>query len=101
MPTPEQIFEANQNGDFETRLQRLEQEWHRAERANSALCLVMMDLDRFKNYNDDFGHPAGDVVLQKVASLPQLVEDFSSLLKDLLSTIPYKKALVLASGNDR
>jgi diguanylate cyclase (GGDEF)-like protein/PAS domain S-box-containing protein len=49
--------------------ERLLQEWNRAARANSALCLVMMDLDHFKNYNDDFGHPAGDVVLQKVAAL--------------------------------
>ena len=34
MPTPEQIFEANQNGDFETRLQRLEQEWQLANTFN-------------------------------------------------------------------
>jgi diguanylate cyclase (GGDEF)-like protein len=50
----------------------LEAEWQRAARSGSCLSLVMLDLDFFKNYNDAFGHQAGDVVLQKTAALLQL-----------------------------
>ena len=31
------------------------------------ISLLMVDVDRFKSFNDAFGHPAGDLVLQKVA----------------------------------
>ena len=33
------------------------------------LSLLMIDVDRFKNYNDSFGHPSGDNLLKRVASL--------------------------------
>jgi diguanylate cyclase (GGDEF)-like protein/PAS domain S-box-containing protein len=50
----------------------LKTEWQRAARSGSYLSLVMLDLDFFKNYNDTFGHQAGDAVLQKTAVLLQL-----------------------------
>ncbi len=40
-----------------------------AARNRSALSLVLMDIDQFKEYNDAYGHPAGDLVLQAVAIL--------------------------------
>ena len=49
----------------------LEQEFARARRYNTPLSLVLLDVDRFKQYNDTFGHPAGDEVLRTVASLLQ------------------------------
>ena len=48
---------------------RLLEEVKRAKRHDHALALVFCDLDFFKRVNDDFGHPCGDEVLKKTASL--------------------------------
>ncbi|MFH0784900.1 MAG: diguanylate cyclase [Pseudomonadota bacterium] len=45
----------------------LEKEWKRVLRNNSCLSLVMMDIDHFKAYNDNYGHQAGDVCLREIA----------------------------------
>jgi diguanylate cyclase (GGDEF)-like protein len=42
-------------------------EWRRAPRGTSALTLLMLDVDHFKELNDAHGHTAGDVVLQQTA----------------------------------
>jgi diguanylate cyclase (GGDEF)-like protein len=48
---------------------RLEDEIVRADREGSELSVLFLDLDRFKNVNDRFGHLAGSWTLQKVARL--------------------------------
>ena len=48
--------------------ERFRVEFGRAQRQNSAISLVMMDVDFFKHYNDLYGHPAGDKVLISVAN---------------------------------
>lgn len=38
-------------------------------RLHQPLSILLIDVDNFKLYNDNFGHPAGDIVLQQVAAL--------------------------------
>jgi len=46
---------------------RLAMEWNRAMRVNNPLSLLVLDVDKFKSYNDTFGHQQGDVALRTVA----------------------------------
>ncbi len=43
-------------------------ELNRAKRTHESFCFAIMDVDNFKLYNDNYGHDAGDEVLQKVTA---------------------------------
>jgi diguanylate cyclase (GGDEF)-like protein len=48
---------------------RMSEELVRSYRHKGTFAVLMADVDEFKKYNDAFGHPAGDEVLKKVASI--------------------------------
>ena len=46
---------------------RLKEEVARTRRTGAASSIIVMDVDKFKNFNDSYGHLAGDEVLEKLA----------------------------------
>lgn len=48
---------------------KMQEEIPRAHRQGYTVFLAVLDIDKFKDYNDAFGHPAGDVVLQAVGEI--------------------------------
>jgi len=44
-------------------------EWRRAQREQTQLAMLMIDVDAFKAYNDTYGHVAGDEVLRRVSTV--------------------------------
>lgn len=59
----------------------LDREWSRARREQRPLSLVICDLDRFRQYNERYGHHAGDKCLVRVA---EVVAGFSRRAGDLV-----------------
>lgn len=49
--------------------ERLAEEVLRSHRNGTRLSIIMLDVDKFKEYNDAYGHPAGDLVLKTVAEI--------------------------------
>ena len=60
--------------------ERLENEWRRSLRERTPISLVMLDVDHFKDYNDEFGHPTGDRCLKDVG---RVLTTFSNRASDI------------------
>jgi diguanylate cyclase (GGDEF)-like protein len=48
--------------------EQLEREWKRTLREGSRMSLLLLDIDHFKEFNDRYGHQAGDSCLRVVAA---------------------------------
>ena len=86
-------------------IDRLKDEAKHCLRLDQHLSMMMIDIDFFKQYNDKFGHIAGDIVLKKLAVLMKnVLHEFSPLLCRfggeeflvMLSGLNKKKTLVIA-----
>ncbi|KQR76762.1 diguanylate cyclase [Burkholderia sp. Leaf177] len=53
--------------------ERMDEEWRRARRTNTAVSVLFIDVDYFKAYNDNYGHALGDDALAAVAECISLV----------------------------
>lgn len=75
--------------------ERLKQECRRNIRAKNSLSLLMIDIDFFKNYNDKYGHIAGDIVLK---NLSFYILDFLKELNPIISRFGGEEFCVLLPG---
>jgi diguanylate cyclase (GGDEF)-like protein len=60
----------------------LEKEWNYCKRNQKELSIILLDIDFFKQYNDTYGHQAGDLCLQKIA---RCLEDKLNRSHDLVA----------------
>jgi diguanylate cyclase (GGDEF)-like protein len=72
-------------------LEQARLEWERSLREDTALSVLMVDIDHFKQLNDSYGHAAGDQVLQGVAE--RLVETLRS--QDLVARFGGEEFVIL------
>lgn len=76
---------------------RLSAEWGKASREHKSLSVLMMDVDKFKNYNDTYGHQQGDVVLRTFADIASSAIKRSS---DFIARWGGEEFVILLPGTD-
>ena len=75
----------------------LEHEWKRAIRMKGCISLIMIDIDFFKQFNDIYGHAAGDDCLRKVA---QALDKVCARDIDLLARYGGEEFVAVLPGTD-
>jgi len=79
-------------------MERFKQEFKRAMRQGSPLTLMMLDIDFFKEYNDKFGHTAGDIVLQK---LSRILTDFFAKFNPVICRFGGEEFCIAITGIEK
>lgn len=77
--------------------QALHQEFRRSRRDRSPISLIAVDVDHFKEYNDEYGHLAGDYCLTQVG---QVLQSFSRRPSDLAARLGGDEFALLLGGTD-
>jgi diguanylate cyclase (GGDEF)-like protein len=72
-------------------------EWHRAQRDQTSLALLLIDVDHFKRYNDTYGHQKGDDCLKNIA---RAMEDKIFRPADLLARYGGEEFVILMPNTD-
>lgn len=76
----------------------LDQEWRRSMREAQPLMLAIIDIDWFKQYNDHYGHIAGDKVLQQVA---QTLQQGIYRAGDMVARYGGEEFVIIAANTDQ
>lgn len=79
-------------------LGRLKEECIRGTQVAGKFSLLMLDIDFFKNYNDKFGHAAGDIVLK---SLSRIINEPLKDLKPIVSRFGGEEFCIILPGTDK
>ncbi|RYH67996.1 MAG: diguanylate cyclase [Alcaligenaceae bacterium] len=72
-------------------------EWARAARDRISLAIILLDVDRFKKYNDHYGHPAGDLALKEIA---RVLEQHARRPADLVARYGGEEFVLLLPNTD-
>lgn len=78
--------------------ERLKEEFKRCSRQAIPLSALMLDIDLFKNYNDKFGHTAGDIVLKEIS---RIVKDALNNFNAIISRFGGEEFCAVITGMDK
>jgi diguanylate cyclase (GGDEF)-like protein len=78
--------------------ERLKDEFKRCRRQATPICALMLDIDLFKNYNDKFGHTAGDIVLKEIS---RIIKDVLSNFNSIISRFGGEEFCAVITGMDK
>lgn len=73
----------------------IEREWRRTQRAPGPISVIIFDIDHFKNYNDRYGHPAGDV---RIVAVARTIADAARRTGDLAARYGGEEFAMLLPG---
>lgn len=84
----------------------LDNEIRRSDRYHRSFCVIMIDFDNFKFYNDKFGHPAGDEIIKRFANLmKESIRDVDFLGRyggdEFIAILPETEAIFAGEVADR
>lgn len=75
----------------------LDEQWRRSQRLGLPISLLLLDIDLFKNFNDNYGHVAGDECLKQIG---QALTVFTRRLDDLAARYGGEEFCIILGNTD-